>query len=127
VLILSTTFAAYKKWVNDGRAKGPIVPANLDTWTLYTRDYDVSDIVKSESEAQILMDVIYDKCESIRWDINGGYAELAYNSGQIVLSVNNVWTGHVAFVRFLATFREHVRDSGSFDAAIKTARSESGS
>lgn len=120
-LVAGLTFGGYRIGVQHGRQLGPIVPTNISATNTYSRDYDVTDLTKTNDDAAALIDAIRDSVDEQNWDVAGGYAEMAYNSDSRTITGSHTWPGHVALVRFLGTVREFSRTGSPFDRALTDA------
>ncbi|WP_345319187.1 hypothetical protein [Novipirellula rosea] len=123
MLIAAACFASYRMGVNRGREIGPIVPTSISATAIYSRDYDISDIVKSEQDAKLVIAAIRESVDTDNWDVAGGYAELHYDPKSNVLAVSHVWPGHVELVRYLQSVREFARFGRTLDKTLSDASS----
>jgi hypothetical protein len=123
MLIAAVCFASYRKGLNRGRELGPIVPTSISATTIYSRGYDISDIVRSEGEANLVMAAIRESVDTDNWDVAGGFAEMQYDPSSNVLTVSHVWPGHVELVRYLETVREFARYGRGLDVILTDATS----
>lgn len=123
MLIASLCFASYRLGVERGREIGPMVPTSISATAIYSRDYDVSDIVKSERDANLVIDAIRESVDTDNWDAAGGYAEMQYDPKSNVLRVSHVWPGHVELVRYLESVREFARNGRGLDVTLSDATS----
>ena len=121
VAVAALCLASYRVGVDQGRSLGPIVPTNISASNIFTRDYDISDIVKSDDDAQLLIDAIRASVDPTNWDMAGGYAELDHDAGSQTLVVSHAWPGHIELVRFLETVREFATYGGGLDTILEDA------
>ena len=119
VAVAALCLASYRVGVDQGRSLGPIVPTNISASNIYTREYDISDIAKSDDDAQLLIDAIRSSVDPTNWDMAGGYAELHHDSGSQTLAVSHAWPGHIELVRFLETVREFATYGGGLDTILE--------
>ena len=75
--------------------------------TVYAREYGVSDLVTSESDAEMVIDGLREAVEPTSWAVVGGYAEIQFNADSDGFMVDQTWPGHVSVVRYLSFLREH--------------------
>ena len=121
VAVAALCIATYRAGVNHGRSIGPLVPTSISASNLYTREYDISDIVASDEDTQLLIDAIRNSVDPTNWDVAGGYAELHHDSGSHTLTVSHVWPGHIDLVRYLETVREFATYGGDLDTVLEKA------
>lgn len=114
-------FASFRLDVSRGRTLGPVVPQDISAFTIYTRDYDISDIVDSTQEAGLLLMAIHSSVDRKNWDVRGGYAVLAFDSTHNTMSASHVWTGHVDLVRYLTAVRENLAVGRDLDKVLTRA------
>jgi hypothetical protein len=121
IAFAAAIFASYRVGIDDGRSLGPIVPTNISATSIYSRDYDISDLVKSDEDAQQLLTTIRNSVDANNWDVAGGYAELRYDPGSQTIAVSHVWPGHVEVIRFLETAREFAAYGGGLEDTLQNA------
>lgn len=117
--MISLVLVAYRIGYQRGRIEGPILPTNLSTSQIYTREYDVSDILVSQSDADRLLDVVRRKAAAESWAVVGGYAEISFNLENKTLNVDQTWPGHVEVVRCLEQFRDLKWAANSFEKTVE--------
>jgi hypothetical protein len=106
VLLISIPLASYRLGVEHGRTLGPMIPADFSADTLYAREYDIFDIVKSKSDADMLIQSLRATAEPKSWDVIGGYAEVALNSDARTLTVSQIVSGHISVMQYLRDVRD---------------------
>lgn len=106
-------FASYRIGFDQGRLAGPLVPIDHSASTIYGREYDVSDIVKSESDAEALIAGIRDAVAPESWDVQGGYAVMEFDAGAKTIAIEQIWPHHVLVVDYLHELRRSARRIGS--------------
>jgi hypothetical protein len=121
MLGVAALLAAYRVGFERGRNLGPLVPLNLTATTIYAREYDVSDIVKSEADAQILIASLKERVEVDSWDVVGGYADIRYNAKVNSFTISQVWPGHVSVVKYLSHVREFASGRKNLAASLADA------
>ena len=120
ILVAAIGTASFRAGFERGRAFGPVVPVDVSSSNLYSREYDVGDLVASKVAAKDLVESLRKIAEPDSWDVVGGFAEVTFDDTKKTLIVAHVWMGHTAVVRYLSTVREfHVTG-----ADIKQALSE---
>ena len=108
MLAIAALLGSYRVGYEHGRKFGPMVPTNIKADKSYSREYDVSDIVKSEADAEMLIGSLRQLVEPDDWDVVGGYAEISYSSKSRTFLVSHVWSGHVLVVKYLSLVRDFV-------------------
>jgi hypothetical protein len=121
IALAAVIFASYRLGVQHGRSLGPIVPTDVSVTHIYSRDYDISDLAKSDEDAQLIITLIRNSVDVDNWDVAGGYAELRYDPGSQTIAVSHVWPGHVELVRFLQTAREFAACGGGLKDTLRNA------
>ena len=122
VLAIATLLAAYRVGYERGRRFGPVVPATLNAHSVYDREYDVADIVRSEADATLLINAIQENVEPDSWDSAGGYGEVVYVSKSGTLTLSHVLSGHLSVIRYLGDVREYNTGSAAdLEAAVRDA------
>jgi hypothetical protein len=116
MVAIATLLASYRVGYERGRKLGPMVPANISAFKICAREYEVSDIVKSEADAELLINSLRELVEPDSWDVVGKYAEISYSSKSGAFAVSHVWSGHVSVVKYLSTVRELA--AGRADLAV---------
>ncbi|QDS95672.1 hypothetical protein FF011L_44720 [Roseimaritima multifibrata] len=121
VACTSVIFATYRLGLKHGRSLGPIVPTNVSVNHIYSRDYDISDLAKSDEETELIISTIRKSVDTVNWDVAGGYAELRHDPGSQTIAVSHVWPGHVELVRFLETAREYAAFGRGLEVTLEDA------
>ena len=106
IVVISSVLASYRLGFEHGREFGPIIPSDLDPQRIYDREYDVSDIIHSEADAQLVIDSLSKVVEPDSWAVVGGYAEISFNPDTERFTVSHVWLGHALVVNYLNDVRE---------------------
>jgi hypothetical protein len=122
-LLLALLLASYRLGIEEGRKRGPVVPTDFTAHTLYARDYDISDIVKSKSDAELLIASIRTTAEPNSWDVSGGPAEMAINASSTVLTVSHVNRGHASVVQYLTFVRDLATKGDDLSGLLNDAAS----
>ncbi len=121
IAFAAVVFASYRLGVQHGRSLGPIVPTDISVTHIYSRDYDISDLAKSDEDAQLIIASIRNSVDVDNWDVAGGYAEVRYDRESQTIAVSHVWPGHVELVRFLQTAREFAGFGGGLENVLQNA------
>ena len=121
LVIVSALFGSYRLGYDHGRELGPIIPSNFHPKKLYDREYDVSDIVSSAAEAEMVISSVREMVEQESWDVVGGYASISYNTDAGTFMVSHPWPGHVKFAIYLRLIRDYARGPASLADALAQA------
>jgi hypothetical protein len=118
MLAIAVLLTSYRVGYERGRQLGPMVPTNIKAQNIYSREYDVSDIVKSEADAEMLIGSLRQLVEPDDWDVVGGYAEISYSSKSGAFAISHVWSGHVLVVKYLSLVREFAARSADLTVIL---------
>ncbi|MCA9166583.1 MAG: hypothetical protein KDB23_02890 [Planctomycetales bacterium] len=122
LLMIAALLAAYRMGYERGRMLGPVVPATFSVDRVYTREYEVADIVKSEADAALLIKAIQENVESDSWDVVGGYGEVTCASKSGTLTLSHVLSGHLSMIQYLGLVRENMAvGSVGLEVAVQDA------
>ncbi len=124
MLVLASSFASYHYGLNRGRTLGPMVPTNLIPDTVYTREYDVSDLVTSASDAEMVLNGLRESIEPTSWAVAGGCAEIQFNTDSGSFIVDQTWLGHFSVARYLSFLREHTTEQQDWKDMLDFAQKE---
>ena len=122
VLCIAGLFASYRMGYQQGRRLGPIVPSTLRTTQIYSRQYDVADIIASEKQAAMVIDVLQETVEPDSWDLVGGYGVVNYDPKTSRIEVSHVWLGHVGVLEFLTSIRDYAAEYPNLEATMDQLR-----